>query len=126
LTAKDSVIERIYPMVVVSGPLPRNPLVESWLAEIVGDLDTDIVGVDDRCRPIATMEPHELEMALSTCQVNGVALAELLEEWLQSPLGGNNLRDWLVTQEIFDIERAGRGEYWDEAMRKIFADWDNA
>lgn len=122
LTGTDSRIARIYPMVVVSGPLPRNPLVEGWLDGIVSGLDTEVVGVDARCRPVATVEPHELEMALGTCQANGVALAELLEEWLQSPLGGNNLRDWLVTQETLEVARAGRGEYWEKAMYEIFGE----
>lgn len=113
-------VERVFPVIVMSGPLPMSPIAEAHIARLVAVGERRVVGADDRCRPVAVMELHELKMFLRTASENGVSPSDLLEAWLQSSLGANNFRDWLLCQSDVTPGRSQPGEDWEQLVFAIF------
>jgi hypothetical protein len=113
-------IDRIYPVIVMSGPLPMTPIAERRIAELIAGTKRRIVGVEDRCRPVAVLELHELKMFLRTVVENAISPADLLETWLRSSLGGNNFREWLLRQTEIEPGKSAPGDAWEELVWAIF------
>ncbi len=122
LAARRPAARRIYPVIVMSGPLPMNPILASKLDELVAQETFRVVATDSRCERVAVLELHELRMLLLTAAANGRALSYLLEAWLASPLGSNSFRDWLTSQAELTPGRALPGETWEERVRGIFGE----
>src|SRR5262245_8548925 len=113
-------VDRIYPVVVMSGPLPMTPVAEGRIEELIARTPRRIVGADDRCRPVAVLELHELKMFLRTVVENTISPADLLERWLRSSLGGNNFREWLLRQTDITPGRSKPGDTWEQLVWSIF------
>ncbi len=119
-------VDRLFPVVVMSGPLPMTPILQTRIAELVAAKSRQVIGSDPRCRPIAVLELHELNMLLATLTKNPVTVADVLDAWLNSPFGGNNFRDWLLTQDTIEPGTAEVGERWQERMRSVFRRVDHS
>lgn len=113
-------VERLYPVVVMSGPLPMNPSVAAKIGLLVAAAERLVVGMDERCRPVTVLEIHELKMLLLTASENGLRIADLIEAWRSSPLGDNNYREWLICQNEIRPGRSHEGDRWEERVYGIF------
>jgi hypothetical protein len=118
--AADNSASRIFAVVVMSGPLPMTPIAESHIAGLVATGSREVVGIDPRCRPIAVLELYELKMLLRTASDNQLSISDVLDSWLQSSFGGNNFRDWLLSQSQIEPGRSVPGDSWESLAFSIF------
>lgn len=98
LCAKEPSAERLYPLIVMSGPLPMNPSLAVKIEELLAARSRRFVGTDERCSPVLVLELHELRMLLLTAAKNDLPVTAVIEAWQSSPLRANSIRDWLTTQ----------------------------
>ena len=122
LTLKAPSAERIYPVIVMSGPLPMNPILTSKLKRLLAEEALQVIGVDPRCERVSVLELHELRMLLLMAATNNIPVSDILSAWVNSPLGGDSFRNWMVTQFGLAPGRALAGETWEKVVGTIFGD----
>lgn len=120
LLIKNPTAKRIYPMIVMSGPLPMNPSLAVKLDELLASTPRALIGTDPRCSPVLVFELYELRMLLLTAAANGLRVTDVIELWRSSPLRSNSFRDWLTTQSDLRKGLAQPGETWEEKVAAIF------
>jgi hypothetical protein len=120
LLIKNPTAQRLYPLIVMSGPLPMNPSLAAKLDELLASTSRTFIGTDPRCSPVLVLELHELRMLLLTAATNGVRVTDVIESWQSSPLRSNSFRDWLTTQSGLRKGVAQPGESWEAKVAAIF------
>lgn len=113
---------RIFPIVVMSGPLPMTPSLDQKVDELLRQRERSFITVDTRCPRVLVLELYELRMVLLTAARNAVSVSEVLDAWQSSPLQANSFRDWLVCQARFSPGRALPGERWEELVAELFGE----
>ena len=97
LAVETELPSRLYPVVVIGNPFPLNPAFVEEMMGLIAAKSPAVVGIDPRCRQPAILELHEFAALLRVAAEQGVRVSTLLEDWLTSPLGRNNFRNWFVT-----------------------------
>lgn len=87
----------IFPLVVVGGPFPVNPLLYETVERLVLENSPQIIGVEPRCRPVAMVDLASFLVMLRTAHELQCPIEELLEGWLSSGLARMSFREWLTT-----------------------------
>lgn len=113
---------RIYPVVVVSGPLPMTPSLDAKIRELLRGTERKFIGADTRCQRVLVLELFELRMLLLTAARNAVNLSGVLDAWQSSPLQANSFRDWLTCQTGLRPGRALPGERWEVLVAELFGE----
>ena len=65
LLIKNPTAQRLYPLIVMSGPLPMNPSLAAKLDELLASTSRTFIGADPRCSPVLVLELHELACSCS-------------------------------------------------------------
>jgi hypothetical protein len=113
----------IFPVVVVGSPFSINPLLVAEIEKDIAAASPAIIGVDQRCRPPVILDLNEFSALLQVCHATRRSVPDLLDEWLRSPLGANNSRDWLVTDGPGRTLPGGgaiSGLWMDRLRRRVF------
>jgi hypothetical protein len=87
----------IFPLVVVGGPFPVNPLLYETVERLVLENSPQVIGVEPRCRPVAMVDLASFLVMLRTAHELQCPIDELLEGWLSSGLARMSFREWLTT-----------------------------
>jgi hypothetical protein len=87
----------MYPIVVIGAPFPVEPLIYSAIEAELVKTNLQVIGVDPRCKPFSILSLDQFRSLLVTARDIQVPPQDLLRDWLASPLGTSNFRDWLTT-----------------------------
>jgi len=87
----------LYPMVVIGGPFPVNPLLYDAVQSAFSAEPSEVLGHDVSARPFALIDMGSFLALLRVAQGLQIELSALLEGWLTSGMAKSSLRDWLTT-----------------------------
>ncbi len=109
----------LFPLVVVGGPFPVNPLLYETVERLVHDERPRVIGIDRRCRPIAMMDLACFLVLLQTAEALECAVHALLDGWLSSGLAQLSFREWLTTDGPGRQERPGGADWGRRAFTML-------
>lgn len=110
---------RFLAVVVISGHLPLNPMLQDHIEILIGEQDFQVLGRDHRCRPVGVIDLDELAMLQSSISDEGATMFDLLDEWLTSEWRGHNFRTWLVKQPTSRVQVATRNNNWETFLYRF-------